>query len=202
MSEPRRIALTGGMGAGKSVVAKVLTALGWAVYDSDTQAKRLMNEGPELVAAIKAHFGPQAYNASGLNRAYVSGRAFHNPDDLEVLNQLVHPAVHQDFEEWAAAQTAPVIVNEAALLIQTGRYKAFDATVVVTAPEALRIQRVLARDPQRTEADVWGILDIQWPEEKLVALADYVLNNDERSLLLPQVLALRTAIEPTVRTLT
>ncbi len=181
--------ITGGIGSGKTTVCKIFETLGIPVYYADDRAKWLMVNDPELVEGIRKAFGEEAYTAEGaLNRAYLAKTAFGDPEKLAKLNSLVHPAVFRDGSEWHHAQTgAPYTLREAALLFESGSYKAIDKMIVVTAPIDLRLQRVMERD-NVPEAAVRARMEQQWPEEEKVKRADYLVHNDGEQLLLPQVL--------------
>ncbi|GAB4397780.1 MAG: dephospho-CoA kinase [Microscillaceae bacterium] len=189
---PKLIGITGGIGTGKSTVCRIFALLGVPIYDSDTRARWLMNHLPVLKQAIIAHFGQQAYQDDGtLNRVYMARQVFQDAEKVKLLNQLTHPRVGQDFLEWVSLhQDHPYLLNEAALLFESGRYKTLHQTIVVQAPEKLRIERVMQRDPHRSEADIRAIMQKQMPEEEKKAQADYIITNDESQMLIPQVLAL------------
>ncbi|MBW3544512.1 MAG: dephospho-CoA kinase [Bacteroidetes bacterium] len=188
---PLKIGITGGIGAGKSTVCKVFAALGIPVYDADSRAKLVLVEDSVLREEIKRYFGEQAYLEDGsLNRSWLAAQVFDKPEQLEMLNGLVHPSVGLDFEQWYAHQQAPYILKEAALLFESGAYKALDAVITVTAPEALRLRRTLLRDTARSRSQVEAIMQRQLPEEERVSRAQFRLINDEHSLVLPQVLRL------------
>jgi dephospho-CoA kinase len=178
--------ITGGIGSGKTTVCRIFAALGIPIYYADERAKWLMVKQPELVAGIKALFGPAAYLPDGsLNRAHLSQQAFGDPALLGKLNALVHPAVGQDGLEWQNAQTAPYTLKEAALLYESGSYRFLDKIIVVTAPLELRIERVMARDKVTREA-VESRIKQQMPEEEKVARADFVVYNDGTQSLIQQ----------------
>lgn len=187
-----KVGITGGIGSGKSLVCKIFAQLGAPVYDADSHAKRLMTEDKVLVEQIKAEFGEQSYAKNGeLNRDYLSKEVFNNPLKLELLNNLVHPRVAQDSERWMNENSnAPYLIKEAALLFEAGSYKTLDKIIVVTAPEALRVNRVVSRDTSRTKAEVIKIIRSQMPEAEKIGRADFVINNDESELVIPQVLKL------------
>ncbi len=195
MPLPYTVGLTGGIGSGKSVVARLFAVLGVPVTDADTRGKWLMAHDPALRAALVEAFGPAVFDATTgqLDRAGLARRAFTDATVLTRLNALVHPAVGRDFAAWLTQQDAagaPYIVKEAAILFEADIARSLDFVVTVAAPEALRIRRVLARDPHRTEADVRAILARQWTETQRQTAADWVLHNDDKQPLLPQVLAL------------
>lgn len=189
---PLQIGITGGIGSGKSLVCKIFACLGVPVYDADSRAKSIMTTDGILVQQIKSEFGDLAYDApGGLNRSYLSSAVFNNPEKLNKLNQLVHPRVAADGENWTNEQIGhKYVVREAALLFESGSFKKMDKVIVVTAPEPLRVKRVLARDPQRKEEDVLKIIHSQLSEEEKTKRADFVLKNDETELLVPQVIKL------------
>lgn len=193
MSLPRRIAVTGNIGSGKTTVCRQCERLGLPVYYADERARALMTEDAELVAALRAAFGPATYRPDGsLDRAYLAGVAFGDPDRLAALNALVHPAVHRDADAWHRSQLAsgaPYTLYEAAITLEIGAADRFAGVVVVAAPYALRRVRVLARGGI-TAAEFDRRAARQWPDERKEAAADFLVRNDGRRLLLPQVLGL------------
>lgn len=189
-----KVGITGGIGSGKSTVCRVFEWLGVPVYYADDRAKQLMTEDAALRSEIRTLFGDEAYLPDGsLNRAHIAGIVFQNEDMLRQLNALVHPAVHRDGEAWHLRQTAPYTLREAALLYESGGYRLLDKMVAVTAPAELRIERVMARDGVDRSA-VEARLNKQWPEEKKVKMADFVIVNDGTTPLLPQILQVHRAL--------
>ncbi len=192
-----KIGLTGGIGAGKSVVRQLFSVLGVPTIDADARAKWLMAHDQPLRAALIAEFGPHVYTPDGqLDRAALAERAFADPSTLTRLNALVHPAVGRDFAAWLSQQAragAAYIIKEAAILFEADIARSLDLVITVAAPEAVRLGRVLARDPHRTAADVRAIMARQLPEEERQRRADVVLWNDGRQPLLAPVLALDAA---------
>lgn len=183
-------ALTGNIGAGKSTVARMFTPLGIPTYFADAAAKRLMTEDMQLVAALKRQFGESTYHPDGsLNRPYLAEKAFKDADTLAALNALVHPAVHRDSQSWQQLQTAPYTLYEAAIVLELGRQDQFDGVIVVSCPESVRRQRVMARDGSSASQFAARAAQ-QWTDEKKEAAADFVISNDGKRLLLPQVLKL------------
>jgi dephospho-CoA kinase len=186
-----KIGITGGIGSGKSVVCRFFALLGIPVYDSDYQAKWVMGHDPVLRQELIHAFGEKVFTAAGhLDRPYLAALVFNQPHKLAQLNALVHPRVKADFTAWSAAAQAPYILKEAALMYETEAHKQVQRIITVAAPEALRVARVLQRDPHRQPAEVQAIIDKQLPEADRQARADFVIWNDDRQLVLPQVLAI------------
>jgi dephospho-CoA kinase len=184
-----RIGLTGGIGSGKSTVAKIFETLGVPVYYADDASKRIMNENEELKADIQKKFGEETYNNGELNRKHLASIVFNNPEKLALLNSIVHPATIQDAEEWMKKQTAPYAIKEAALIFESGSQEFLDKVIGVYAPEALRINRVMQRDSINRD-EVISRMNKQINEKIKMRLCDYVVTNDEQELLIPQVLEL------------
>ena len=170
------VGLTGGIGSGKSTIGRLFAALGIAVYDSDTEAKKLINTSAEIKKRIVEVFGVEAYAEGVYNRAYMADIVFRNPDKLAVLNSIVHPVLADNFNQWVALQTSPYVIKEAAILFESGSYKNCDFIITVTAPEALRISRCMSRDGS-TEAQVRARMAQQWTDAQRIALSDAVIEN-------------------------
>lgn len=169
----KRIGITGGIGSGKTTVCHEFAALGIPVYDSDTEAKRLM-AGP-LRSQIIALLGSRAFDGEALNREYTASVVFSNPELLERLDAVVHPAVAEDFAQWSQTQRAPYVIIESAILFESGFDRLVDKTIIVTAPVALRISRTVMRDAT-SEQSVAKRIANQSPE-KYISRADYIINN-------------------------
>ncbi len=184
----KTVGITGGIGAGKSIVCNIFQILGVPVYDADSRAKLLMNEHQVIRARVLELFGAESYQNGELNRVHIGKIAFHEPELLEKLNLVVHPAVAEDFKNWSSAQQSSYVIKEAALLVETGSYKSLDHLIVVSAPIHIRTRRVLQRDPHRNEKDVRAIIERQASEEEKAKLADTIIVNDESQLVIPQVL--------------
>ena len=185
-----KIGITGGIGSGKTTICRVFEALSIPVFNADEVAKMIMVTDRDLVEGIKARFGEKAYFNNGeLNRKFLSDIVFNDSQALQSLNQLVHPAAIRAFNEWALKQNSKYCLHEAAILFESGAYKSCDQSILVYAPEDLRIQRVLKRDGIR-EQEVRARIDKQMPEEEKRKLADFVIVNDEKTAIIPQVLKL------------
>lgn len=184
-----KIGLTGGIGSGKSTVAKIFETLGIPVYYADAEAKRLMNSSETLKKVIRQNFGEATYENDQLNRKYLAGIVFNNPEKLELLNALIHPVTINDAEQWMQQQSAPYSIKEAALLFESGATENLDFIVGVYAPQALRIKRVMKRDGL-TADEIMKRINRQVNEEMKMKLCDFVITNNEQELLIPQVLKL------------
>lgn len=184
-----RVGITGGIGSGKSTVARIFEVLGIPVYYADDAAKRMMNENEELKEKIKHQFGNDVYADGKLNRKRLAEIVFNAPEKLEQLNALTHPATIKDAENWMKKQTTPYSIKEAALIFESGAQEHLDHVIGVTAPAPLRIQRTMQRDGI-TREEVIARMNKQMDENIKMKLCDFVLRNDEQELLLPQVIAL------------
>lgn len=181
------IGLTGGIGSGKSVAAKIFAGLGIPVLDADALAKRIMLEDPSVKAKIIKSFGESAYLNNTINRAYIADIVFKDPFQLQVLNSIVHPATIAAGIEWAKKQHSPYTIKEAALFFESGSAEGMDKIIGVYAPDALRIQRVMHRDKISRE-EVLNRMNHQISQSVKMKLCDYVITNDEQTLLIPQIL--------------
>ena len=170
------VGLTGGIGSGKSTIAKAFAALGIAVFNSDEQAKALIANNAQVKKRIIAAFGEEAYQNGEYNRAYIAQIVFNNSEKLAILNGIVHPALAKYFNQWAKNQTSPYVLKEAAILFESGSYKDCDYIITVTAPEEVRIARVMARD-HCTEAQVRARMAQQWSDAQRIALSNAVIEN-------------------------
>ncbi len=181
------VGITGGIGSGKSMVAKVFEVLGIPVYYADDAAKRLMNDDESLKLQLISAFGDTIYSNGQLDRTVLSAFVFNDKQKLALLNSIVHPITIKDGEEWMKKQVAPYTIKEAALIFESGSDKYLDKVIGVYAPSLLRLQRVMQRDNLPEEA-VRARMDKQMDEEKKMALCDYIINNNEQELVIPQVM--------------
>ena len=190
-SRPFLVGITGGIGTGKSLVSKIFQQLGVPIYDADSRAKSVMTTDGILIDQIKKEFGNLSYDGGKLNRQFLAREVFSKPERLQKLNALVHPRVALDFEKWVSEHKHhPYVLKEAALMIEAGSNNGLDALIVVTAPEQLRMERILKRDAHRTQEDIIKIMKNQLPENEKSRYADHIIVNDESRLLIPQVLEL------------
>ena len=182
-----RVGVTGGIGSGKSTVCRLFAERGVPVYDSDSEAKRLMGEDPSLRAALVEAFGDETFRDGVLNRRYLAATVFGDRRALARLEALVHPCVKRDFERWAAERTAePYVVLECAILYESGMDAAVDRVVAVVAPEELRLVRVNARDGA-SAAEIRRRMAAQLSDDVLSARADYIIVNINREDLAADV---------------
>lgn len=184
-----KIGLTGGIGSGKTMVARIFELLGIPVYYADAAAKTIMNEDESLKALIIEHFGEAAYTDGTLNRAYISSIVFQNKEKLALLNSLVHPATIRAAEKWMQQQQAAYAIKEAALIFESGSQNGLDLVIGVYAPKSLRILRTIQRDTISRD-EVLKRMSNQVNEELKMKLCDFVIYNNEQQLLIPQVIAL------------
>ena len=171
-----KVGITGGIGSGKSTVCAILAEFGVAVYDSDSRAKRLMNEDNTLRERLVERFGSEVYCVEGLNRIYLAERVFGNPEELKALNAIVHPAVMDDFDRWALEQEGRYVVLESAILFEASLDRRVDVSVAVMAPEALRIERAMQRDGAQREQIV-ARMNNQISDQERVERAKYTIVN-------------------------
>ena len=184
-----RIGITGGIGSGKSTVARIFETLGIPVYYADDAAKKLMNSDVLLQEKIINAFGEASYKEGKLDRQFLSSLVFNNPEKLNLLNSIVHPATIEDASNWMLLQTSPYSIKEAALIYESGAQKSLDYVIGVAAPEPIRILRTMNRDHISKE-DVIARMHRQMEESIKMKLCDFVINNNEQVLLIPQVIEL------------
>lgn len=184
-----RVGLTGGIGSGKTTVARILETLGVPLYYADDAAKTIMNTDAGLKDQIISHFGEASYVAGELQRKYLADIVFSNPEKLALLNSLIHPVTIRHSEEWFLRQTTPYAVREAALIFESGASENLDFIIGVYAPKQIRLQRVIKRDGL-TADEVQKRMNRQINEEMKMKLCDAVIRNDEQQLVIPQVMGL------------
>jgi len=183
-----KIGITGGIGSGKSTVCTIFRILGIPVFNADTEARKLYDE-PQVKEAIILAFGDIMYPQGVFDKKAMADLVFQSTDKLKQLNELLHPLVQIQFDRWLQQQESPYIIKEAALLIEAGSYQQLDALILVTCPINKRIERVMKRD-RVTEDEVLARINKQLSEEDKRALCQYEIINDDRQLLIPQVLQL------------
>jgi len=192
----QKVGLTGGIGSGKTFIASIFETLAVPVFYADSQAHRLMDQDEQLRTQIQELFGKDLYVNGTLKRDALARIVFHNPLRIKELNAIVHPAVHKAFEHWCHTQkqgNAPYVLEEAAILFESGAYQNMDKVVTIAAPESLRIERVQQRDAI-TKEQVAARMNNQWTEEQRNNQADFIIQNDGNQLLLPQIIAIDTKL--------
>lgn len=191
---PVLIGLTGGIGSGKSTVARFWEVLGVSVYYADVRAKQILADDPDTVASVKALFGEKAYADGVPDRAYIADRVFDDAALRKSLNEIIHPAVGRDFEAWTEARSdRPCLVKEAAIIVETNTCDLYDALVLVTAPEEVRIERVMARN-KISRKEVKQRMAAQLSDGEKKKYADFVIENDGEKALIPAVLSIHEAL--------
>ncbi|MBL7963458.1 MAG: dephospho-CoA kinase [Flavobacteriales bacterium] len=185
-----RVGVTGGIGSGKTTVCEVLAVLGAPVFHADDEARQVQDDDPEVRRRMVDAFGEKFFENGALNRKALAERVFGDPDALRRLNEIVHPAVRERFKRFCVQHARePYVVMEAAILVETGGHKALDHLVVVTAPEDERVRRVMGRDGADA-AHVRARIRHQATDAQRKAVADTLIVNDGRTLVIPQVLSL------------
>ncbi len=187
------VGLTGGIGSGKTTVAKMFASYGVPVYNADIEAKKLMNSSHTIREQLISLLGEETYQNGILNRKYMAGRIFNNPDLLDKANAIIHPKVAANFLQWAKVQTAPYVLKEAAILFESGSFSNCDAVILVTAPREERIKRVMERD-QVSREEVLARMNNQWSDEKKRGLSDFIIQNENLSDTHKQVETIHLAL--------
>ena len=182
----KRIGITGGIGAGKSLVAEIIKAMGYPVYNSDERAKELTESNPKIKEGLIHLFGEEIYQNDTLNKFALAQAIFSDESLREKVNALIHPIVREDFNLWALAQNNSLVFNESAILFETGSFKNFDAIILVYAPTELRIKRIMKRD-NCSENEVLKRMNSQFSDEEKYQLTEFRVLNDEQTPLLEQV---------------
>lgn len=192
-----KVGITGGIGAGKSFVARVFNKMGIPVYDADSRAKVLMNADTTIRMGVIQFLGEEAYDEKGLNRRFVAEKVFNDADLLDQLNQIVHPVVYSDFDKWALEQDTSIVLKESALLLKDGDKRGLDAIILVEASLETRVQRVQARDTFRSLGEIQAITQKQGDLSKNIHLVDYVVSNNDNEMILPQIAKIKNILELT-----
>jgi len=187
------IGLTGGIGSGKSVVAKVFATLGIPVFNADEEAKRIMQTSTEIKTKLIEQFGTDIYNAHGLDKEKLASIVFNDSFQLQLLNAIVHPVTIQAAKDWAAKQTSPYVIKEAALIFESGAADGLLKVIGVTAPLSIRIHRVMQRDGI-TKDQVDARMRNQISDTIKMRLCDYVIENNNQQMVIPQVLEIDKVI--------
>jgi len=182
-----KVGVTGGIGSGKSVVCSIFRNLDIEVYDADAEAKRIMEENPDVRNELLRRFGERTFTGTKLDRSYLAERIFSDPDARSFVNGLVHPKVWEDFGQWKNRQKGPYVIEEAALLFESGAWQHMDFNILVAAETEIRIGRIMARDSS-TREEVRARMAAQIDPEEAAKLADFHIHNDDNEFVIPQVL--------------
>jgi dephospho-CoA kinase len=194
VQQQKIIGLTGGIGSGKSTIARMARILGFPVYDADNEVKKLYTEYPELRAAISELFGRDVFTNDQLNRSLLASRIFDTKDGKEKIGHLIQPYLEAHFVSWCAQNHHHTwLLKEAAILIESGNYKSCEHVVHVTAPESLRISRVNKRNGW-SEAEILARMRAQLTEKERAAYCDFEIVNDDIEPILPQLLSILKSI--------
>jgi dephospho-CoA kinase len=187
-----KIGITGGIGSGKSVASRLFELMGVPVYISDKESKRLTVFDPFIRKKLMALFGEEVYKNGELNKPLLASFLFENPHKTKTINNIIHPRVREDFQRWVAEHSGyPTLAIESAILIESGFTQEVDVILLVYAPEELRLERVMKRDFSSRELIVKRIRSQMCDEEKM-KLADYIIINDDKTPLIPQVESILT----------
>jgi dephospho-CoA kinase len=186
--------LTGGIGSGKSLVASVFRILGIPVFDADAQARFLTDNDPEIQKELYSWLGDDFYIDKKLDRSRLAGFVFNDPYALQKLNGIIHPHVASAFQKWTSDNSAhPYVIHEAAILFESGFYKLMDYTILISCPDDIRVRRIMARDGISRDAAVLRLHN-QWTDDRKIPLAQAVIINDERSLIIPEILKIHNLL--------
>ncbi len=191
-----KVGITGGIGSGKSTITNFFRLIGIPIYQSDIRAKQLTQTDTTIINGLKKIIAPDIYDASGmLDRKRMASIIFSNEELRQKVNALIHPAVRQDFRQWAAQCTqAPYVVCEAAIMIESGSYADMDKIILVNAPTQQRIERTMLRD-KLSQQQVINRIESQMPTEQLMPYATYIVSTDDQHFILPQLISIDTELK-------
>lgn len=187
------IGLTGGIGSGKSTVARVFATFNIPIYNSDIEAKKLMNSSSEIKVQLISEFGEEVYLQNYLNKKFLANIIFNDKNKLNFVSSVVHPVVINHFNSWVSLQTSAYVIKENAILFESGMSKNVDYIITVTAPEETRIKRVQKRD-KTTYEEVKSRIKNQISDKEKIKKSDFVIFNDNTRLILPQILKIHQTI--------
>jgi len=188
-----KVGLTGGIGSGKSTVASIFQELGVPIYNADFEAKEFL-KNHEVQNALVNFFGEKVITDGTVNKPFLASIIFNDKEALEKVNNLIHPLVRQSFKDWADTYNSnPYVIIEVAILFENGFDSLVDKSIVVSAPQDQRLARTIKRD-NTDEDSVKSRMNNQWPQEELINKADFVIDNSDHKLLIPQVLELDTIL--------
>lgn len=184
-----KVGVTGGIGSGKSLICQIFEKLGIPVFYADQEAKKLLDEDPKVQEAVIDYFGPDIYGENGIKKSLLATKIFNNRDALRTVNSIVHPVVRELFFRWTEENenAFPYVIQEAAILFESGGYKDLDFNILIYSPEDLRIKRAAWRD-NTDEEHIKARMKHQMNDEEKIEMADAVIYNDESQLVIPQIL--------------
>ena len=188
-----KVGVTGAIGAGKTFVSSIFEKLGFPVFNSDIEAKKCMQSDVYLVEQIKVVFGDKVYENNILQKNILSEIIFNDNDKLKSLNHLIHPVVSKNFMNWCELQNSDIIIKEAAILFESGSNDFLDKIICVSAKEDIRIKRVMSRD-KCDKNHVLSIMSKQMTQKEKEKLSDFIIINDDKKLLMPQIIDVITKI--------
>jgi len=189
-----KVGVTGGIGSGKTLVCEVFKRLGIPVYNADNEAKNILNSNTEVRKSIENYFGQDIYENNSLNKKKLAEIIFNNSEAIQRINSTVHPVVRQYFIAWCKLQeNKPYVIEEAAIIFESGAFKELDYTINVFAPEQIRIQRVMERD-RATIEDVKNRMQNQMNDDERMKLANFTIINDGTKMIIPQILEIHSKI--------
>ncbi len=188
------VGITGGIGCGKSMVSQIINLMGFPVYDSDTNAKKLTDENAEIRRKLTELFGAELYKNNRLDRAFLAQHIFSDTQARQTVNAIIHPAVLTDFVQWSQKQTAPIVCIESAILFESGFDKYVDKILFVSAPMDLRIKRIQQRD-KANATDIQRRMAAQSSDEALQKKSHFIVKNDEKHSLIKQITKIFSDLE-------
>lgn len=189
----KTVVLTGGIGSGKTTVAKMFETMGVPIYIADDEAKKLMVRSKVIKEKLINLFGENAYTENTLNRSFLAESIFNDKALLEQMNAIVHPEVKMHFEDWKMQQKVPYVIKEAAIIFENGSYKNYDYIITVHAPKAIKIDRILQRDTT-TKEKIEAIMKNQWPDAEKIKLSNYAIENTNLEKTRKQVLTIHSKL--------
>lgn len=189
-----KIGITGGIGSGKSVISRILKTMGYPIYDSDSWAKKLMNESEEIRNSLILKFGEETYTTMGVNRPFLAQQIFNNKENLAFVNSVVHPAVGKHFLHWAEAQNSKLVFIESAILFSSGFNKIVDKVIFVDAPQEVRLERAMLRDNATSDTIMARIKNQSEGDNFSRIHSDFTIQNNNKTLITKQILAILTDI--------
>ncbi len=195
MTTPLKIGITGNIGSGKSIVSSIFRTMGIPVYDSDTEAKRLMQNDKIIHDRIIKTFGNESYtHEKELNKRYIANIIFNDPTALQKINNIVHPRVKEDFATWSKSRNRPIVAIESAILFESGLNTTVDITIAIHADRETCIERACRRN-NTTHKEIEQRLAKQTPSDKIISQSEYTIYNNHNTPLLPQIKKLITEIQ-------